>query len=368
MRIDSITVRLIAAPLKASFATHLQTVTEREAIILEVRDSDGRCGYGEADPFSSPWYSPETIDSCLNILTNDLIPLLSQHTIAQLEELDRAFDPVRGNHMAKSGLIQAVWDLVAKQQKKSIQNLVGGDKKSILAGAVIAATDPEQAIEQIAAYSEAGYKRYKIKISKENDHQLLTAIRQKYPELPLMADANSAYSLADIPHLKTLDDYGLLMIEQPLAWNDLADHACLQKQMQTPICLDESICSAADMKAALRLGSCRVAAIKMARLGGWNETLRAVQLCAAASLPLWCGGMIEFGIAKAHNLALASRAEFVLPGDLFASSRYWEEDIIEPEIQVVNGSIDLPEKIGIGFAVNQKQLDKLTKQKWLFRH
>ncbi|MFX3617011.1 MAG: o-succinylbenzoate synthase [Sporolactobacillus sp.] len=366
MKIDTVTLRLIASPLKEPFATHLQLVTRREALIIEVRDRDGCCGYGESDPFSSPWYSPETIDSAKNILENFLIPRVLAAPLHHPEQLDQVLDGVRGNRMAKSGLSQAVWDLYARQKAVYLGKLVGGTRQQVHCGAVIAAREPERALEQLDRYAQDGYKRYKIKISRGSDHQLLSAVRQNYPHLPLIADANSAFTLADAPHIKELDVYQLQMIEQPLAYNDFVDHAQLQSQIKTSICLDESICSSEDMKTALALNSCRIVAIKMARLGGWKETLTVYQLCAEHKIPVWCGGMIEFGIAKAHNLALASLPNFTIPGDLFASSRYWQEDIIEPEIRVQNGSIRLPERPGIGFAINQKQLERLTQMRRTF--
>lgn len=366
MQFESVTMRLISAPLKTSFVTHLETVTERQAIILQVRDADGCCGYGEADPFSSPWYSAETTETCLRTLKTYLIPRLLQGPIHQLADLEQLFAPIRGHHMAKSGLIQAVWDYVARRNKQPLHRLSGGTRTEVAAGAVIAASDAHEAIEEIARFSEMGYKRYKIKIAKKNAHHLLGAIRQTYPNLPLMADANSSYTLDDCEHLRSLDTYHLIMIEQPLAWNDLVDHSQLQSYLRTPICLDESLQSAALAQAALHLGSCRVAAIKMAALGGWHAALRTVQLFSAQAVPVWCGGMIEFGIAKAHNIALASRSEFTLPGDLFASSRYWDEDIIQPEIKVVNGLIRVPDGDGIGFAINEKRLAQLTERNWVF--
>ncbi|MFT8708229.1 MAG: o-succinylbenzoate synthase [Sporolactobacillus sp.] len=366
MQFQSVTMRVISAPLKTPFVTHLETVVERSAIILQVRDIDGCCGYGEADPFSSPWYSAETTQTCVEILKTCLIPLLLQRTIDQLSDLEPLFAAIRGHHMAKSGLIQAVWDYEARRKKVPLHQLSGGSRKKVDAGAVIASSDPSEALEQIAQFSEMGYKRYKIKISKATDHRLLRTIRQAYPNLPLMADANSSYTLADSDHLQSFDRYHLLMIEQPLACNDLVDHARLQTYLQTPICLDESLQSRALVQAALQLGSCRVATIKMAALGGWGEALRVAQLCRSYHVPVWCGGMIEFGIAKAHNLALAARSEFTLPGDLAASSRYWEEDIIQPEIQVVNGSVHVPDKDGIGFSINEQRLTQLTEQSWVF--
>ncbi|MDF2911710.1 MAG: menC [Sporolactobacillus laevolacticus] len=366
MDLHSVTVRLVSSPLKAPFTSHLQKVTRREALIIEVMDQEGRVGYGEADPFSSPWYSEETIETCRHILADFLIPILLKHPFSEPAELEHLWQAVRGNHMAKSGLSQAIWDLYAKQQGVYIGSLFGSKRKQVEAGAVITAKDPVQAVEQIGRLLEAGYKRFKVKLSRDHDVQLLSGIRSYFPELPLMADANSDYSLSDIDHLRILDQFHLMMIEQPLAYNDLVDHALLQKEMKTPICLDESICSYQAVKSAMRLGSCQILTMKMARVGGWSTALKIHKLCLDNGMPLWCGGMIEFGIAKAHNIALASLEGFTLPGDLFASSHYWTNDLIEPEITVRQGLIIVPKGPGIGFKINHATLQAMTEHKRTF--
>ncbi|WP_338062848.1 o-succinylbenzoate synthase [Sporolactobacillus pectinivorans] len=363
MDIRSITLRLIESPLKIPFTTHLETVTKRQAIIIEAKDSSGGIGFGEADPFSSPWYSAETITTCWHALCGFLVPLTLRKEISDPSALDQIWSGIRGNNMAKSGLSQAIWDLYARQKKVYIGSLFGAERKAVAAGAVIAANDPKNAIDQIEKYSEAGYLRYKIKISRRNDLKILSAIRQHFPEVALMADANSAYSIQDAKHLEKLDEFGLQMIEQPLAYNDLVDHALLQSKIKTPVCLDESIGSFQDARAALALGSCKIINIKMARVGGWSEAVRIHDLCFRQDVPVWCGGMIEFGVAKAHNIALAALRGFILPGDLFAASRYWEEDIVEPEITVNKGWIRVPEKAGIGFDINEEVLERLTVKK-----
>ncbi|TGA96067.1 o-succinylbenzoate synthase [Sporolactobacillus shoreae] len=360
MDIQSITLRLIESPLKIPFITHLETVTKRQAIIIEAKDSDGISGFGEADPFSSPWYSGETIVTCWHALLDFLVPMTLQQRISDPSGFDQLLGSVRGNNMAKSGLGQAIWDLYARQKGVYIGKLFGSERKKVTAGAVIAAKDPKEAVEQIQRYSEAGYKRYKIKISRQNDLNLLSAIRQHFPDGELMADANSSYSIQDMDHLKGLDSFGLQMIEQPFAYNDLVDHAYLQAEIKTPVCLDESIASFQDARAALALGSCKIINIKMARVGGWSEAVRIHDLCLKEQLPVWCGGMIEFGVAKAHSIALASLKGFAMPGDLFASSRYWEEEIVEPEIIVDHGFVRVPDQPGMGFTVNRKNLEKLT--------
>ncbi|RYM06319.1 o-succinylbenzoate synthase [Sporolactobacillus sp. THM7-7] len=360
MDIDNVTLRLIASPLKIPFSTHLETVTERKAIIVEVRDREGRCGFGEADPFSSPWYTEETVTTCWHMLQDFLIPIVLQQGFSSPERLDALWSGIRRNNMAKSGLSQAIWDLYAQQKGVYLGRLFGAERTKVEAGAVIAAGSGAQAVDQIARFTKAGYRRYKIKISKAADIKLLTAIRRVYPDTPLMADANASYTLQDLEHLKRLDAFSLQMIEQPLAYDDLAEHAVLQSAIETPICLDESICSFHDARSALMLGSCKVVNVKMARVGGWGAAVRIHDLCFKNNIPVWCGGMIEFGISKAHHIALASLKGFTLPGDLFSSSRYWDRDIVDPEIKVRHGFIKVPEGPGIGFKINKERLNTLT--------
>lgn len=360
MKLAGFTLRLIEAPLKVPFVTHLETVRKRQAIVIEAVDSDGLSGFGEADPFSSPWYTGETIATCWTALRDFLIPLILDHDLSDADRLDSLCRRVRGNRMAKSGLSQAIWDLYAREKGRYIGTLFGAKRECVDAGAVIAAGEISQALAQIEQFITDGYKRFKIKISRNNDLPLLEAIRSRFPEIPLMADANSAYTLKDMDHLKRLDAYHLQMIEQPLGETDLTEHARLQSVIDTPVCLDESIRTSDDASSALALGSCRVITIKMARVGGWTEAVRIHDLCREQNVPVWCGGMIEFGIAKAHNIALAALSNFTLPGDLSSSSRYWDEDIIEPEITVDQGTIKVPQKPGIGVAVNHKNLERLT--------
>lgn len=368
MKLSSVMLRVISMPLKSPFQTHLETVREREMIIVEVRDADGIVGYGEAVPFSSPWYTEETIKTAFHMLEDFLIPLTLKKEWSHPSELSQLWSGIRRNQMAKSALEQAIWDLFAKQQGVYLGTLFGGERTEVAAGVVIATNSVEEALRQIEMFSHEGYQRYKVKISRTNDMHLLSEIRNMYPDLPLMADANSAYSLDDLTHLQKLDAFKLLMIEQPLGHDDIVEHSFLQKQLQTPICLDESICSFHDAKSALMLGSGRILNIKMARVGGWTEAVKIHDLCVEANIPVWCGGMIEFGISRAHNVALASLTGFTIPGDLSSSSKYWEQDIIEPDIQVENGTITVPKTAGIGFSVRENYVKKITTYKQFYRH
>lgn len=360
MKLSSITLRLMKAPLKRPFKTHLETVREREVIIVEARDQDGVIGYGEAVPFSSPWYTEETVKTCFHMLEDFLIPKTLSFDLKHPNELAGLWSGIRRNAMAKSALEQAIWDLYAKQEGIYLGKLFGGERTEVDAGVVIASDHLEEALRQIEECLAVGYRRYKIKINPSNDLEYLTQIRRVYPDIPLMVDANSAYTLEDTSHLQKLDDFKLMMIEQPLGHDDIVEHSMLQKQLQTPICLDESINSFHDAKSALMLESCGVITIKMAKVGGWSEAVKIHNLCLEHEVPVWCGGMIEFGISRAHNLALATLKGFTIPGDISSSSRYWESDIIHPEINVKNGIIQVPDEAGIGFAIDERRLTELT--------
>jgi o-succinylbenzoate synthase len=361
MNIRSISMQIISAPLKTPFETHLQTVTNREAIIIKVTDNHGLTGFGEAVPFSSPWYTEETIKGCYHILKDFIIPKVLNINLTHPKDLLQIWKGIRRNAMAKSGMEQAIWDLYAKQQGEYIGNLFGGYRKKVAAGVVVASSNVSEAFRQITSYIEEGYKRFKVKINPNNDLSILSEIRRAFPDINLMADANSSYSLNDITKLRKLDQFALQMIEQPLGHNDIVEHSFLQKEIETPICLDESICSSHDARSALLINSCKVMNIKMARVGGWWEAVQIHDICLEAGVPVWCGGMIEFGISRAHNIALATLEGFSIPGDLSSSSKYWAEDIIFPEIRVNNGYIDVPnDKPGIGVAINEKKLTSLT--------
>lgn len=368
MKLSSITLRLMKAPLKRPFKTHLETVMEREVIIVEARDQDGLTGYGEAVPFSSPWYTEETVKTCFHMLEDFLIPKTLAFDLTHPNQLAGLWSGIRRNAMAKSALEQAIWDLYAKQEGIYLGKLFGGERTEVDAGVVVASDHIEDALRQIEECLEVGYRRYKIKINPTNDVEFLTQIRNAYPDIPLMVDANSAYGLQDVPHLQKLDAFNLMMIEQPLGHDDIVEHSILQKQLKTPICLDESINSYHDAKSALMLESCGVITIKMAKVGGWSQAVKIHDLCVEHNVPLWCGGMIEFGISRAHNLALATLKGFTIPGDISSSSRYWESDIIEPEVVVKNGVIQVPDKPGIGFSIHGKQLDELTTFRTVYKN
>lgn len=360
MKISSIKLYVVKMPLKSPFITHLGSVADREGIIVEIIDADGVTGFGEGVAFATPWYTEETVETSLHMLTQFLIPMLEQHPIHHPEELGILFRSIRRNNMAKSALETAYWDLYSKRQQVSLSKILGGKTNKIPSGVVVATNSVKDALHQIEDYLKEEYQRFKVKINPNQDVELLSEIRRFYPDLPLMADANSAYTLKDIDQLKKLDEFQLLMIEQPLAHDDLIEHGILQKEMKTPICLDESIVTFEDARKAIEYGCCKIINIKMGRVGGLFEAKRIHDLCLERSIPVWCGGMIEFGISRAHNIALATLPGFTIPGDISASSRFWEEDIITPEIKVENGWVNVPSGNGIGVQINQKRLKEIT--------
>lgn len=366
MDIATIELFVISMPLKSPFVTHLGEVREREGIIIKVTDKDGVEGYGEGVAFSTPWYTEETVRTSLHMLEDFLIPLLQKHPINHPEEATSLFQSIRRNPMAKAGLETALWDLYAKRQGQPLAKLIGGSREAIASGVVVATDSTAMALKQIEGYLEEGYQRIKVKINPRQDYEFLKEIRHHFPDLPMMADANSAYTLKDMERIKALDDFNLLMIEQPLAHDDIIEHAILQEKLVTPICLDESIVSFEDARKAIEIDACRVINIKIGRVGGLHEAIKIHDYCYERGIPVWCGGMIEFGVSRAHNIALASLPGFTIPGDISASSRFWEEDIITPEVVVKNGSVSVPEGPGIGYDINEKRLQQVLLTKKTF--
>jgi len=367
MYIQSIKLHRICLQLKAPFVTSNGAYTDRETVLVEIQDEQGIQGWGECVAFSTPWYTEETVDTAWIMLEQFLIPLLLHQSFNHPSELAELFKPIRRNYMAKAGLEMAVWDLYSRLQRIPLAQAIGGVKPEIEAGVAVGLqpTDTElyRVIEQ---YIQDGYRRVKVKIKPGQDVELIRGIRRAFPELPLMADANSAYTLADIDRLKRLDEFGLLMIEQPLGADDIIDHAKLQQYIDTPVCLDESIVTLEDARKAIELGSCKIINVKLGRVGGFNEALHIHDLCRRHGIALWCGGMLETGIGRAHNIALASLSQFVLPGDISASSRYWERDVILPEVTIKNGKVTVTSQPGIGYEVDEDYIRTITLKSQLF--
>lgn len=363
MNIQSVELYRIGMELKSPFVTSNGSYKDRETILIEVIDTMGNAGWGECVAFSTPWYTEETVQGAWYMLEQFLIPALLGHDIEHPTELPTLFQHVKRNQMAKAGLEMAVWDLYARMMNKPLYQLIGGSQQELKVGVAIglqqSLDDYYRLIEQ---YSAEGYERIKIKIKRGQDIELVAAIRARYPELPLMVDANSSYDLGDLAHLQQLDQYELMMIEQPLASDDIIDHAKLQRMMTTPICLDESIITVEDVRKAIELGSCKVINVKLGRVGGLTEAIRIHNLCQEHHIPIWCGGMLESGIGRAHNMALASMNQFTIPGDISASSRYWHKDIISPEVELHNGRVQLSSEAGIGYNVDRDFIEQLSLQ------
>jgi len=361
MKIDRIELRHTKMGLVSPFTTSMGTEYDEEHIMVRV-DADGIIGWGESVAEGTPFYSYETVQTAWHILQDFLIPSILGKDITSIDEAISLYSRVRGHMMAKAGLEAALWDVFSKAKNISLSKMLGGTRNKIDVGVSIGIqTSPSELIKKVEAYLSERYKRIKIKISPGNDIQFVKALRKEFPDILLQVDANSAYELKHIEIFKKMDDYNLLLIEQPLGYEDIFDHSKLQRELKTPICLDESIHSLDDTRAAIELDSCRVINIKPGRVGGFTESKLIHDYCASKNIPVWCGGMLESGIGRAGNVALASLPNFTLPGDISASKRYYKEDIVEPEF-IVNkdGTMDVPTKPGIGVEVNLKNLDKVT--------
>ncbi len=366
MRLEQTTLRELHMKLVVPFQTSRETTTTRRILLTEVV-VDGVVGWGECVAGETPSYSPETTDTAWHIMRDHLWPLLREKQFASASEVWDLLSAVRGHNMAKGAIESAVWDAEAKQKSLSLAKLIGGVRTGIASGASIGVKPSlEELVQAVKVELEAGYQRIKIKIKPGYDLEPVQRLRKEFPSIKLMVDANSAYSLADEPLLKRLDEYYLMMIEQPLGWDDLYSHAQLQDKLITPICLDECIHTEEQALAAIRLGACRIINIKLGRVGGFTPARRIHDLCQQNSVPVWGGGMLESGIGRAHNIALSTLPNFTLPGDVTASRRYWSQDIIEPEVTVSRqGVIQVPDGPGMGFTPRLDLIEKWTVRKEL---
>lgn len=364
MRIESVTLREIHVPLVMRFETSFGATTERRILLVEVK-ADGVSGWGECVAGEVPYYSPETVETAWLILREFLWPELRAKEFRAASEVSDMLAHTRGHNMAKAGLESAIWDAEAKQKNMPLWNLLGGTRQEIPCGVSIGIQPTaEQLLANVEKELAAGYQRIKIKIKPGRDVKLVEAVRKRWPQIRLMADANSAYTLEDIAILKQLDPFTLMMIEQPLGWDDIFSHVQLQRELQTPICLDECIHDVDQARAAIEMKACGIINIKLGRVGGHACAKRMHDLCQAHSIPVWCGGMLESGIGRAHNIAMSSLPNFNLPGDVSASRRYWDEDIIEPEVEVTRrGTICVPTTPGIGYTPRMDRIESLTRRR-----
>jgi O-succinylbenzoate synthase len=357
MRIEQIDLKIVQLPLVRPFQTSSSRKSHLDHILVQVT-AGGMTGWGECASPSDPYYCPETTETCWHMLKDFLAPAILGRDWSTIDELVALYRPVKGNRFAKAGVEMACWDLLARSRGVPLHELIGGTRSEIVSGVSLGIEGRVEALfDQIERYLEEGYRRIKLKIAPGWDVDVVRRVRERYPSIALQVDANSAYTLDDLPTLQALDDFDLLLIEQPLAHDDIIDHARLQAALKTPICLDESIHSADDARKALDLGACRVINIKVSRVGGLLEARRVHDVCRARGIPVWCGGMHEFGIGRAANVAIAALPGFTLPGDVSGSDKYYAEDIVEPPIRANDGAIRVFEGPGLGVEPVEERIE-----------
>jgi O-succinylbenzoate synthase len=362
IQLERITLREIKMQLVHFFETSFGRTTERHMVLVEV-EADGVSGWGEVTAGENPFYNEEWTESAWLILRDYVAPRVLKHNFASAAEVGARTAHIRGHNMARGGLEVAVWDLEARMLGRPLyQHIGGGARREIPCGVSIGIQDSvAQLLGKIETELTAGYQRIKMKIKPGWDVDVVREVRRRFPDILLMADANSAYTLDDAPRLKCLDEFNLMMIEQPLGHDEIIDHAKLQAQLKTPICLDECIRSAHQAKQALAMDAGRIVNIKLGRVGGFAEAKRVHDVAQIAGVPVWCGGMLETGIGRAHNIALATLPNFTLPGDVSASKRYWSRDIILPPVETTaHGTIAVRDQPGFGYDIDRSFLDSIT--------
>ena len=364
MKIEAITLREIRMPLVHFFETSFGRTTERRILLLTLH-TNGPEGWGECVAGEDPFYSEESIDTAWYAIERYLAPALLGRTVQKGAEAPALLGKIRGHRMAKGAVENALWDAEAQERQVPLWQLLGGTQTEIPCGVSIGIQNSvEQLLEKIETELSAGYRRIKVKCKPGWDIDVFARIRERWPDILLSCDANSAYTLEQVDHLKKFDQFGLLMIEQPLWHDDFYFHAQLQRQLKTAICLDEAIHGRRDASAAIELGACRIINIKVGRVGGFSEAVAVHNVARQNNVPVWCGGMLESGLGRSHNIALSTLPDFTLPGDVSASKRYWKEDIIEPAVEVSpQGFISVPDAPGRGFALKTDLIEKLTVRK-----
>ena len=353
-RIDRVTVRHVRMPLVHFFETSFGRTHERDMLLVEAH-SGGTSGWGEITAGENPFYNEEWTESAWLLMKSYIAPRVVGRDLENAEAVAPLTGHIRGHRMARGGLEAAVWDLEARLRGCPLWDLIGGGaRQNIPCGVSIGVQDSApQLLTKIRTELEAGYQRIKLKVKPGWDVDVLREVRREFPAVALMADANSAYTLADADHLRRFDEFGLTMIEQPLAHDDIIDHAALQKNLQTAICLDECIRSAHHGEQAIAMGACRIINIKLGRVGGFREARKLHDVAQSAGIPVWCGGMLESGIGRAHNIALSTLPNFVLPGDVSASKRYWARDVVSPAVEVSpRGTIQISNRPGFGYELD----------------
>lgn len=363
MKIDRVDLLIVRMNRVRSFETSSSLRQYLEHILVKVY-ADGLVGWGECASPIDPYYCEETTETCWHLLKDFLAPAVLGRPWSRVEEIAATWQKVKRNNFAKAGLEMACFDLLGQAEGKSLSALLGGTRDEIVSGVSLGIESDIEALFAIIDQSLAdGYRRIKLKIGPGRDVDVVRRVRERYPDLPVMADANSAYRLSDLPMLKQLDEFGLMMIEQPLAHDDIIDHAQLQAGLRTPICLDECIHSAEDARKALDLGSGRIINIKVSRLGGLLEAKKVHDLCHARGVPVWCGGMHEYGIGRAANVAISSLPGFTLPGDVSGSDKYYDPDVVDPPVLAPCGAIPVPTGPGLGHTANEERIARFTVRK-----
>jgi o-succinylbenzoate synthase len=361
-KVERIVLRHIRLPLVHFFETSFGRTYERHIVLIEAA-ADGVSGWGEVTAGENPFYNEEWTGSIWPLLTDYVAPRVVGHEFSSAAEVGARTAHIRGHNMTRGGVEAAIWDLEARLREEPLWKTIGGGaRKQISCGVSIGIQDSvAELLAKIETELAAGYQRIKLKIKPGWDVDVIRQVRERFPSIRLMADANSAYTLRDTAHLKNLDEFHLMMIEQPLAHDDIIDHARLQAALDTPICLDECIRSAHHAEQAIALKACRIVNIKLGRVGGFAEAKRVHDVCLAHGVPVWCGGMLESGIGRAHNVALSTLPNFVLPGDVSASKRYWRRDIVVPPVEVTaKGAIELRDDVGFGYDLDREYLESLV--------
>jgi O-succinylbenzoate synthase len=361
MKIEAITLREIRMRLKAPFETSFGVLQDRRILLVEVI-ADGISGWGEVTTGETPSYNPETTETAWHVISDFIAPGVVGKSLATSSEFPIMMNSIRGHEMAKAGVENAIWDAEARLKGIPLFKLLGGTQEEIACGVSLGIREnPQALVKRVEAELRDGYQRIKLKIKPGKDLEYVRAVRKEFPTIQLSVDANSAYILENAPHLRNLDEFNLLMMEQPLHWDDIHAHAKLQAQIQTTICLDECIHNARHARSAIELQACRIINIKLGRVGGHTEARIVQQVCREHSVPVWCGGMLESGVGRSHNIAMSTLTGFTLPGDVSASKRYWHDDIIEPEVDVsARGTIRVSQNPGMGFAVRRDLVEQLT--------